>query len=161
MKKILLLLLTTFLSLSCSTNRNSAEKTPTDFYFNLDWGNEYFSSRKNAFYRQYERSIDSVKVKLTESEKAKAYKLIHDFKFDSFPGSFENNSNEIPTDAGKYQLKITVHENGKLKTVLYDNRNVTDRKKDKAKPFLELLESLSEIVREKEAVKKMQYSTID
>src|SRR6218665_1329008 len=156
MKKILLLLLTTFLSLSCSTNRNSAEKIPTDFYFNLDWGNEYFSSRKNAFYRQYERSIDSVKVKLTESEKAKAYKLIHDFKFDSFPGSFENNSNEIPTDAGRYPLKITVHENGKLKTVLYDSRSVTDSKKDKAKPFLELLKSLSEIVREKEAVKKMQ-----
>ena len=134
MKKILLLLITTFLSLSCSTNRNSAEKIPPDFYFNLDWGNEYFSSRKNAFYRQYERSIDSVKVKLTESEKAKAYKLIQDFKFDSFPGSFENNSNEIPTDAGRYQLKITVHKNGKLKTVLYDNRNVTDSKKDKAKP---------------------------
>ncbi len=161
MKKILLLFIITFLSLSCTSHKNSAEKTPSDFYFNLDWGNEYFSSRKNAFYRQYESSIDSVKVELTESEKAKAYKLINDFQFNSFPESFENSSNEIPTDAGKYQLKITVHENGKLKTVFYDNRNVTESKKEKAKPFFELLKSLSEIVREKQAVKSMKYSTID
>jgi hypothetical protein len=161
MKKLLLLLLTTFLSLSCSTNRNSVEKIPKDFYFNLDWGNEYFSSRKNAFYRQYERSIDSVKVKFTKSEKAKAFKLIHEFKFDSFPESFENNLNEIPTDAGNHVLKITVCENGKLKTVSYDDRNVTESKKEKAKPFLELFKKLEEIVKQKEAVKNMSNSTID
>jgi|SRR6218665_1700334 len=134
---------------------------PSDFYFNLDWGKEYFSSRKNTFHRQNEKSIDSVKVKLTELEKLKAYKLIHDFQFDSFPESFENNSKEIPVHVGEYPLKIAVHQNGKLKTVSYDTRNVTLYKKDNAKPFLELLKSLSEIVKEKEAVKKMQYSSID
>ena len=161
MKKVIIFFITAFLSYSCSTNRNSVEEIPTDFYFNLDWGNEYFSSRKDAFYRQYERKIDSVKVKLTKSERTQAYERIHDNHFNAFPENFEQDANQIPIDAGTYELKITVHENGKLKTVSYDTRSFSESKKNKAKSFLELFENLSEIVKEKEAVKKMPYSTIE
>ena len=158
-----------FISIICfgfqSETKLSNDKennVPKDFYFNIDLLNgDYYNGRKNLYYRQYSSGVKSVKLKLDKTEKAKIFKYLEEYKFESFPENFDSKDNLFVATDSQTKIFITAYYNGKLKTVTYNYGLTDDKNKIRAKPFLALHQKVSEFISIKNILIKLPKSDVD
>ena len=163
MKKTLIIFFISAICLGFKTetklSNNKEIDIPKDFYFNIDLLNaDYYNGRKKLYYRQYSSGVKGVKLKLNRTEKAKIFKHLADYNFDSFPDNFDSKDvHFVPTDS-QTKIFITAYYNGKLKTVTYNFGLTDDTNKAKAKSFLELYQKISEFISKKKIIRNLPKS---
>ena len=94
----------------------NSDKAPKDFVVKIDYHGEHYNSESGIYTRKYNFKEKSVKILLTEKQKAKLYDIYKNINFLSFPTEFECDTLKPGGVIPSFWFTIEIKANGIIKS---------------------------------------------
>ena len=146
---------TLFLILFISCN---SEKAPKDFAVKIDYFGEHYNSETGTYTRKYNFKEESVKILLSEKQKAKLYNNYNDINFLSFPTEFECDTLKPGGTIPSFWFTIEIKANGIIKSSGTSDKCENKVEMEKEKKLKMFFEEIRKMIEEDKAYKSLPES---